>query len=357
MESVKIAIEIPRDVAIANSCSKFGRTEYAPTDDELRQLTSEQRRALATYLDSQYGMKFQAKTSPISWPDVISLLEELANAEAKKRNAVDLLNAEARAAIATPEPSSILELNSWGWRVRLHESDRIDHPLGGNCDSNGRYVRASCSLESDLQAEANRRNGEFKAARRAEFDKLTDEQLAALKDPDIHELSPDAASRRRRAIAAIEEAKEALEQAKKDRETAEIRAALVAGGAPEHVLERLDDGCLPDTERNEYLRNAVFRSIELTPFRKLEDSDLDHDNECDCAEPKYKHSDYDGELDAEEWILWKAAKAAIESAGFEAVLRITKLSCENCEASTYRLKARATTTVGGLTVWKEYAVE
>jgi N-acetylmuramoyl-L-alanine amidase CwlA len=89
----------------------------------------------------------------------------------------------------------------------------------------------------------------------------------------------------------------------------------------------------------------------------LEDPDLDHDDECGYAEPKYRHEEYSGELNAEEWISWKAAKSTIESAGFAATLRIAVLSCSNCDASIYRLKARATTSVGGLTVWKEYAVE
>lgn len=284
--------------------------------------------------------------SDATWTAVESFAEDLRTkmeAEAAKTAAAnaecDALIAEYEAAIANPEPSRLLTRSDAPWG---HAWDcKYDSTPGSDLE----HKTALDHARGAAQSEAMRRSKENAVAF---ADRASDDEFMAAFDFFAAQKF-DLLERRSRIEKARNEATKAANQAA-------IRTALA--GAPAHIVERWEAGRLPESELKSALASALFGAIDLQRYEKIEDSEVEHDENCSDPEIKVKACEYDGELDAEEWESWKAAKAAIEAAGFEAELRQVTAYCtdDDCSGSVSRLQARVEAEVGGVTVIRAYAV-
>lgn len=295
--------------------------------------------------DVHHDIRSLSVDSP-DWAGVERKIDEL-RAESEKKAAAkaaeDLARAVTKsrvdAAIANPEPSDLLT------RDESHPWSPWDFCCSGIPSSVG------CGA---LQNETTRRNRAANEEWNALLAQMDDDQfvLSCGGHPRESQINPDNKSRLR----TIRAARDAAQNAAK---TAEVTAAFAKANAPSHVTERFVAGVLPNSERDEWLSTAAFGAITLPAFVWLTDADLpEHGEDCQEPEVKFSGAEYEGELDADEWASWKSVKAALESAGFEPELRFSKVYCSDnsCCACAYRLKARVTATIGGVTVTQEYAV-
>lgn len=211
-----------------------------------------------------------------------------------------------------------------------------------------RYIRLRGDAVDILRSECERRNRATESTWLASVSSLTDNELADLSENARANLPRDLAAR-------AEAVREARKEAAESANMRAIEAALST--APSHVLERWQAERLPKSELTEALANVAFAALDLPRYEKLQDSDVEHSDECDDqSDTRVRTTEYDGELDAEEWESWKTVKAAIEAAGFEAELRKAEIYCATCRESHTRLQARATTTIGGINVMRNYAI-
>lgn len=266
-------------------------------------------------------------------------LAELAANAAKAKAECDALIAEYEAAIANPEPSRLLtrEEAPWGydWDFKYESIEGANQEHRSALDrvrEKARIEARKRSCESAVSFANRASDVEFMAA----FDYSAASRFGLTDRRNQIEENQKAATR--------------------DAERLAIRTRLA--DAPAHILERFDAGRLPEDELKSALANAIFGAIDLPRYEKIEDSKVEHDESCDDPEIKVKTCEYTGELDAEEWESWKAAKAAIESAGFEAELRqvTAYCTCRDCGGSVSRLQARVEAEAGGVTVIRAYAV-
>lgn len=281
-----------------------------------------------------------------TWEAVVAAAESLRAemveraAKAAEANAeCDALIAEYEAAIANPEPSRLLTRDEapWGydWDFNYEHVESADqdrkNALGGAREK-ARTEARKRSLESAVSFADRATDDEFMAA----FDYSAASRF-------------DLLGRRDRIIKEQKDAQKAAEQAA-------IRAKLV--GAPAHIVDRWESGRLPESELKSALANALFGAIDLPRYEKIDDNEVKHDDACSDPEIKVKSAEYTGELDAEEWESWKAARGAIDAAGFEAELRQVTAYCTDgdCKGAVSRLQARVESEVGGVTVIRAYAV-
>jgi hypothetical protein len=191
----------------------------------------------------------------------------------------------------------------------------------------------------------------------AAYDRLSYAVKQALHDTPAAGRVQQAAQARREA-ARVREAPPPPPPPPRAANVAAIRAVLVSGGCEEHVIARYDAGRLAEETRDKILADVAFAAITLEPYEPLADGDLEHDDDCEEAEPVYRTGDYTGSLTAAEWSAWVAAKAAIEGAGCTAALRLVTLSCRapSCWAKVLCLQAVAEATIGGVRLRCRYAI-
>ena len=387
METIKIKINVSREVALANSQTQFGAVEYAPTADELATLTGTQRAVLERVLSGFYSTLIESTVAPVTWWEIVRVLDAAAIAEAELQEACSRFAVAADAAIANPDPTALLERVADKWFVVDHGeggaynefgSIRVQHPLGKNCDPSGRYMllfqspsyntyapsdaRYSDrykSILSRLEKEAERRTVALREQWQTRMSAASPEELARLSHSERRNLSAENEQRLAAYLSAQRANEEANDRAKAEENRSKIEAALQS--SPAHVLGRWRDGRLPESELKRALCDVAFAAIDLQRYVKISDSELSHSEDCrECYEPdpRVSSSVYTGDLDAEEWESWIAEKAVIEAAGFDPELRQVRLYCANdgCDNVVTKLQARVATEIGGVSLVRSYAI-
>jgi hypothetical protein len=364
METIKISVNVSRGVALANSQVQYGTVEYSPTADDLATLTDAQRATFARVLAGAYGALIESTVAPVTWAEIVRTLDGVDAAEVEVAEVCSRFAAAVEAAIANPEPTALLMCHSGGeWSAVEYGpggaytefgAQEIRHPLGVNCNSKGRYVyvyrsdvyRAALGrLEKEAARRAEIANAEWHARMHA----ASPRELSQLSWEEARNLSADDTKR----LAAYRAAQRAQQE---EANEAAIEAALQS--APAHVLGRWRDGRLPEAELKRALCDVAFAEIGLPPYVKIDDSELEHSDDCDEPDARVSSEEYGGELDAEEWESWTAAKTAIEAAGFEPELRQVRMYCANdgCDNVVTKLQARASTEIGGVSLVRGYAI-
>lgn len=278
--------------------------------------------------------------------------EKAAAEKAAERAAAEAATPIVDAAIANPgsselliqsEPTNVRPWGEWDWS-RGSVLASTDVAWDGLCER--------------LRVEARRRNAEARQQWADRIALLNDDELRAFtKGAVYHGGTRDHLSRE--TLARIDAAAKRDSEAEQTAIELQLRAALSA--APAHVLERFEAGFLPADELERYLSDAAFGSISLPLYQDLTDDDYEHSDECDGGKIKINGRAYnqdDDTLDAEEWSSWTVAREACSAAGLEAQLRVSRVYCteEDCDNAVYRLSARVTATIGGITVKRDYAV-
>jgi hypothetical protein len=120
MESLKVKIYVPSLVALAAGVARHGEGEYAPSDAELAELSTEERCALATYLVDKYNTNSLTLDAPsVDWATIARALRaKVAEKQAEKERAEKIRAETVRRAKATPienisSSPYLYEIQSW----------------------------------------------------------------------------------------------------------------------------------------------------------------------------------------------------------------------------------------------------
>jgi hypothetical protein len=273
-----------------------------------------------------------------------------AAAEAEKKQKQE---EEARilAAIANPDESEILKLSD-------------DSHVAGLKSWRVYKVSSSTVKWNDLQAECGRRDVILHAEYNQQLRQMSDDEFlhAMKKNPHRWHLEVDVKERADEIEVARKAAEAAAKKAEVERQNAAVRAVLEKAGADVLVLERYDAGRLPVSECYDWLAEVAFAPLKGCPRYELFDADdYEHGDECDEPEVQFKTKDYDGPLDAIEWLSYKSLCAIVEDEEhLEIELRETRVycACRSCPTSheLRRRKAVVTAIVEGIELTRDYAL-
>jgi hypothetical protein len=260
---------------------------------------------------------------------------EEAAKKAAKQAEEDAAKSQIRAAIANPEPSEWFGF------------DRTNSPWSPW--TWGRLVPCQWPENDLMQREINRRNEAARESWIAEMRDLSDQDLMVLNPVAVSNLPPDLKLRRDQLISAEQE-----EQRKANH--AAIAAVLVS--APADVMERFEAGVLSDPTLKTHLSDALFSGIDLAQYELIRDADIEHDDDCDQPGNSCSSEEFSGDMNRAEWNSWKIVRKTLLAAGYFPQLRRSHMWCQNdhCSGEVFRLHARITKIVGGIEVYRNYAI-
>lgn len=150
-------------------------------------------------------------------------------------------------------------------------------------------------------------------------------------------------------------------QAEADRLNAEHDAArrlvLVSHGRADQV-ERFDADVLPEEELRHVAMQKFFGGINLPTYKPIDESKVQHSDDCDRPDARFCSSDHDGKpLTSAQWASLKKVRAAAPE-GSEVSVREHRGWCNTdaCDASgVTRYGVRVSISWAGLVLVQEYA--